>query len=807
MSKLKISPGLLTGILVALSSFAAFGIRVFLSYGEIFKGDWIKYASADAYFFMRLVDVTAVNFPNLTAFDPFNTFPGGNAVAGTNMFVRMMAGIASLFGIINPDQRVVDIVGVFTPAVLGALTVVIIFFIGRAIFGRWGGILSALMAALLPGEFLSRTKLGFTDYHCFEIFLTSLFILFIILAMKAAKNNDLHFADILKRNWKSLRNPVIYSVLGGLTFAIYAMTWTGSPLFLFVVFTFFVVQFIIDHMKRRNADYLTVTGALTFFVALLVLLPSPVGIVVKGALSIGIIAFIGLGGLSRLFAARNLKPVLYPAAVVIVGLAGFGLFYLVFRNAAVTMLNSFVIFNPTGASLTTIEMQPLISGTYGHPLTIVWNNYNTTFFLAFIAMALLVYEFIKNGESGKTMLLIWSIIILISNLAQRRFGYYYGVNVALLVGYLSWTVIDFARSRIFTEKLKQAMVRAKDAKTKMLRKKQKQSFVAPYFMMVLVVVIVFFTAYWWSIPASVEAARSAPYAPSDAWYTVLDWMRENTPEPLEDAEEYYKLHENNNYWPYSSILSNNPEAAKDPALYEALDVYYPYPESAYGVLSWWDYGYWIARIGHRIPVANPGQDPRAIKDVAEFFLAKDEASANAVVDRLDTDYIIIDYSTAYVEPSTGGGKFWAVITWASQNVTDYFDAFLVPTQESGQYQQQVLYYPEYYQSMAVRMYNFNCEAYTPTEVLVIGYVEQKDDNGNTYKVVNEAEQFTTYEEAKDFLDSKEEGNYRIVGGHPMISCVPLEALEDYEVAYESPQGYQLTSGNLTAEVKVFKYNN
>ena len=46
---------------------------------------------------------------------------------------------------------------------------------------------------------------------------------------------------------------------------------------------------------------------------------------------------------------------------------------------------------------------------------------------------------------------------------------------------------------------------------------------------------------------------------------------------------------------------------------------------------------------------------------------------------------------------------------------------------------------------------------------------------------------------------------RIVSNNPMASCIPLEALDSYELVHASEQGLQLTSGNLTPQVKIFEY--
>jgi dolichyl-diphosphooligosaccharide--protein glycosyltransferase len=101
-------------------------------------------------------------------------------------------------------------------------------------------------------------------------------------------------------------------------------------------------------------------------------------------------------------------------------------------------------------------------------------------------------------------------------------------------------------------------------------------------------------------------------------------MRENTPDP---GVDYYALY---------------PRERRD----------YIYPESAYSVMSWWDYGHWITRIAHRIPVANPFQEGIGgpfqwdSPGACVFFIAKEESEANKVLDALDVRYVISDFKMA-----------------------------------------------------------------------------------------------------------------------------------------------------------------
>ncbi len=138
----RLSPKVLAGILVALFFGVALYLRVYLPYDQVFVSEWIKFTSIDAYFHMRLVDNLVHNFPHHMVIDPYRIYPGAAGVS-ISFFDWLLAGIIWVIGLGSPTQHTVDVVGVYFPAVLGALTVIPVYFIGRELFGRWAGVISA----------------------------------------------------------------------------------------------------------------------------------------------------------------------------------------------------------------------------------------------------------------------------------------------------------------------------------------------------------------------------------------------------------------------------------------------------------------------------------------------------------------------------------------------------------------------------------------------------------------------------------------------------------------------------------------
>jgi len=259
----------------------------------------------------------------------------------------------------------------------------------------------------------------------------------------------------------------------------------------------------------------------------------------------------------------------------------------------------------------------------------------------------------------------------------------------------------------------------------------------------------------WYMSTTIRTASAASFAPSNGWYRALDWLEGNTPEPFGDPGYYYQYYE------------SPPSGQK-----------YTYPESAYSVMAWWDYGYWITRIAHRIPYSNPSQAPAPIKNTARFFLAQDEEEAMGVIEESNSDYIMIDYGIATA-------KLWATFEWAERDSTEFYDVYyllmgnkLYPIR---------LYYPEYYRSMIARLYNFGGKAVTPDRTLVISYRDQETAEGETVRMLTDTKPFTDYQAAVDFIDSQEPGEFRIVGENPFISAVPLEKLQGYQLVFDSQE--------------------
>ena len=152
-------------------------------------------------------------------------------MSGEFLFVYILAGITWLIGLGSPSQHTIDVVGVFFPAVVGALAVIPVYFIGKELFHRWAGVIAAGLIAINPGEFLARTILGATDRDGLQVLLTCLTMLFLLLAIKASRQRQLAFGDLRRGKWPVFTRPLLYSLLAGFFLGMYLHAWRVAFVF------------------------------------------------------------------------------------------------------------------------------------------------------------------------------------------------------------------------------------------------------------------------------------------------------------------------------------------------------------------------------------------------------------------------------------------------------------------------------------------------------------------------------------------------------------------------------------------------
>jgi dolichyl-phosphooligosaccharide-protein glycotransferase len=765
-------------VLLIIILAAALWLRVALPYNQVFVNDWVKLTGVDAYYYGRLLDNLAQHFPNLTQFDPYFIFPGGaNNAVQPNFFAYLMGGIVWLLSLGKPDQHLTDVIAVYIPPVLAALTIIAAFFIGKALKNVWAGLLAAGMLAVMPGEFLNRSLLGYIDHHIAESFFVTCIVLFAMLAFKESEGISLN--SIRENGWKSIVKPAVYCALAGLALAVYMFIWAGAALALLLLFLFLAVQIIIGYAQGRGVYTTGALGVAVLLVGLIIYFPSARSYFTSLSIVAAIILVVIMTVVAAIMSGRHVKSGYFILVLAAAGIAGMGLLYFVSPATYALLFDRLAGVFGWYPATTNMEMQPLLLQRDEFTLAIVYGNFTIGLFLGLAGLILVTWQAGKRPDPLKILLIIWSVLMILAALAMRRFSYYLAVNIAVLSGYFIWWIlglVGFGRKLAMENSIRPA------ARTKAARMREAKAGGSgkgnPVLMAIVLVISIFVMVYPNLGPLpdggkpSFDVATRPLFAPSNAWFESLDWLRSNTPEPLGDANAYYELY-------------------KDTGQSGG----YVYPQDAYGVIAWWDYGYWITRIGRRIPISNPGTN--GIMGEAKYFLALDEPSAGKTIKDVNIKYVIVDDEIASYD-----SKFFALPTWIGSSFQEYYDVYI--QKQNDKYVPTVLFYPAYYQTMVVRLYNFDGKQVAPGEINVVGYDNVKASDGRQYKAINDTKKFATTQEAEQFIAAQKPKMYRIVGIDPYISPVALDALKNHKLVYSSSQKKQ--DGPVTTSyVKIFQY--
>lgn len=531
----KVAFWIIFGVLILASAWVRIGIP-----RDDLIGDKVRFPSVDAYYHLMAADYTYENWPDVQRFNDKLNWPDGDNVGQRPLNSWVIATIAKFGG------ATVDMVAMYLPAVLGVLVLIPVFLIGWLCWGKWAGLMGFGLLATIQGEFLGRTSLGFADHHAFEIFLSVVIILFLILA--------------LKRHW-----AWVFGV--GVFLGLHLLNWYGAPLLVILLLAFLCVQAVMNHWRGESNRSLCIIGFVTLWVAVLIfaIFRSEAQMHMIFLIPAMFIPLI-LDVLSKITA--KFKPYWYPIALCGLAVIGVGLLWTVFPTMSKYAFQEFMrLFGSVGsdAPVITSEVQPLFYPYGEFSLAKMWAGYGLVFIVGFIGLSFMSAS-LRRAKPEILLIVIWSLGMLFVTLMQRRFGYYLAVNLCLTSGYVCWLAI------------------ARFGWRNRLRRG-------------LTMLVVFLLVGLMMLPnfmVSTVQAKNHPMAMSPAWAEAMEWMKTETPDTGD-----------------------------------------------YGIFSWWDYGYWIAREGDRPVVSHPGGG--SSEYVALFFLSQSRKQADVLAEKMKVRYIIIDH--------------------------------------------------------------------------------------------------------------------------------------------------------------------
>ncbi|OYR38959.1 MFS transporter [Halorubrum sp. Ib24] len=714
------------------------------SYGNFVRNGEVYFRGNDAWYHFRETTYLLENWPNTLGFDVWTGFPIGNQAGqfGTLWDHIMAVSVWIARPIMGSTQEVMLVMA----PIAGALVAIPTYFIARRFVDRFAAVGAVVVLALLPGTFFSYSLVGFPDHSAAEVLFQSLAVLAFLVAFAVAEREAPVWELVVDRDWDALKRPAAYAAAAGVALGLYMWTWQPGVLLVGVTGVFLAVKLTSDVSHGTTPEPIAFAGAVSMGVAgLMQLIPldtfsfnptqySLLQVVLPLGVAVGAVF---LAWLARQWESRELEVNTYPPAVGGLILASAGVVWLALPSlwsTLTTNLLNFVGFSATAQFRTIGEGQPPLQEAAFSDF--VLSQYGFAFFLALAAVLYIVARplyrsddanhtlyipaalaavgsvyavpqlygaiggvvgvswqvvglviaaaflvgatFLVEYDAEELYFVVWAAFIGSAAFTQTRFNYYLAVIVAVGAAYFLQVALDAISLRSLDD--------VRDVEGW-------QAMVAIALVVVLIVPLVAMVTPVWA-----AGANTGPGGVTQ-WDGSLQWMNDETPTPgeLEGADNPMEL-----YGTYERPADGD----------------FEYPEGAYGVQSWWDYGHWITTRAERIPNANPFQQNAG--EAADYLLAPSEEAAREVLagqseEGEHTRYVMVDWQMA-----SPNSKFGAPVTFYSGNETrSDFNRVLYQQTEQGGFQTVIQVNTQrYHESQMIRLYEHYGSAVDPEPVVV-----------------------------------------------------------------------------------------
>lgn len=754
--------------------------------------------SDDPQYNLRLIELMMNNYPSYSLFEAMTLFPTGETMAWGPLFTFLGTTLCLIAGATTRNE----IIGValWLPPILAALMVPVTFFLVRKIWDWKAGLFAALFFAVIGGQVFFRSLAGYLDHHIAEVLFSTLYCVAYIYAISNARKS---FIDL--KRWDTLKLPVLLSCVAGIAYVLGFLTMPTMILFAFITAITTILLFIIEFFHGKPAEYIVVVNGVTFSIATIVSFIagfSTPGINLTNytwghtiAYILLIIGTVILYVLSRYLQGKN--RYLYPALVVLLSIAGIGVMALAAPDLFAMFISNLKLF--LGISPYAVTIQEARPWT----LAEAWQVFNFGILLLIGGILILLNKNLKEYRPDHIFVLVWAFFIIVAAFREVRYEYYLAVNIAVLGGICVGASLEYAWPHIVgmgrslaarekkaepkpgpagEDKGEKGTVKGKKKKTgteKRVEKKQpKQGSLAKvnYGTILLAGIVCAFAVIFavTSFGMQHAIASSGAIRMNGDWRESLEWMNTHTPET---GVDYFTIYDRETF---------------------------TYPDTAYGVMSWWDYGHLITYIAKRIPNANPFQSGITPNGSAEFFMSQSEAATNAVADLRGTRYVMTDIEMAI-------GKFWAMATWYNASVGQgpYQQIFLVPEDPANprNFVPVTMYTDEYFRTTISRLHNFDGSSTPAGQVY---YIEYTTTPTAPYPVITNAQVMDAAQAraAAAQFNQQAPAGYRaaVVSTMTIQSTEAQPTLRHYRLVHESPTNVYGGQAQVDLKyVKVFEY--
>lgn len=412
----------------------ALGVRL-LSWHSVFQPSGVYPNGNDAYYHLRRIRYTIEHFPDVLSFDPLINFPAGAQPIWPPTFDWLIAAsLRILPGIEEAHQ--LERFAVWIPPLIGAVTVVFVYFLAVHFFSRSAAWVAAGSLALLPGH-VFYSRLGEIDHH---FLVASMVTATLAITMQLFRTPEAPGADGKGLAWSGAL---------GLSMALCVVIWPGTLLHLGLLQIAMLAR-LLGCAERASALVWSKRLALAQIVACAVIYPMAAGHewVLWGPLSpvvlsdfqplyffLAALCFGGLGVVwctgwwgSSTRVGRALSAGLLGGLVLLVSLVaipGLGLAL----NDALSWFGKDEEFQAV-----VNESVPLFAGRAGFARA----NAFLSLFIYLVPVLCGWLAWRSRHEADRLLLIGWTLGLFLATLVQWRFMNSYSIGQSLVLG-LAWS--------------------------------------------------------------------------------------------------------------------------------------------------------------------------------------------------------------------------------------------------------------------------------------------------------------------------------------------------------------------------------
>ena len=638
-------------------------VRSYFAYEMSQENGYIVSGGSDSYYWRRIIDY-ATDTGRELYHDPLINFPDGIRNPRPPLYSMSVAVPAVLAqGLFDSLGDSTGFMFVWSTAFWGALTVVPVYMFGKEAFGRRAGLAAAFLMAFMPSH-VQRSVLSNADHDAIILFFIVLTFYFLLRAIKTQQHRK--FVDSwrsgasiragMKEYFSSSRTSVLYSLMGGMSFACIAMIWVGFAYVAVLILAYYIIQVLINRFKNIDSTAVTMIVLLSMGFGYLISFPVyyqqsliPVRFDIPVYLFLAAIVLGLMFVLSRDFPWTISVPAI--AAFFIVAIIAINF---VDPSLAQAILSGQGYFVQNKLYSTIAEARAPVFSELAMSFGMV------TFFMSLAGLIWVLMKIPKRATAEYIFIAVWLGAAIFMAISAGRFMFNAAPAFAIAAGWVLVIIVD----RLDFGSVRKALVGASGSYLHVMRKSIKIRHVAGVLFLGFLVVL---PNVWYSIDAGIPSESKQSYD-LQVYESLPGFMQQGDYDAINGSNWYfgafgYSLPLPTYYYPAAwSWFSEQDQ-----------DTYPEYTRPGY--VAWWDYGFEAVQEGDHPTVADNFQNGYQIS--GNIIMAQSEDDAIALFAyRLITTGLNMDSSTqadlitALENHGVSYDRLHEIITMPAQDIVD-----------------------------------------------------------------------------------------------------------------------------------------